>query len=168
MFKDTPDQVARPTGTAKGQLSYFLVLGAVLMFSLFAVEMNLLALPAIAGSIGKGIDVLEISVSMFLVAIAMGQLVLEPISEPRGQRRILIGGLFAFVAGSPFGYIIYFDVAPEHDGLLMGMSAIVTAMTMTAVMAVCGLIVTGFGFASFRAPETSKDPEIMHLSIGSE
>lgn len=35
-----------------------------------------------------------------------------------------IGGLFAFVAGSPFVYIKYFGVAPEYYGFLMGLNAI--------------------------------------------
>ncbi len=34
-------------------------------------------------------------------------------------------GLFAFVAGSPFVYIVYFGVAPQHYGFLVGANAVV-------------------------------------------
>ena len=52
------------------------------------------------------------------------------LSNARTMAHIFAGafsfaGLFAFVAGSPFVYIVYFGVAPQHYGFLVGANAVV-------------------------------------------
>lgn len=84
----------------KNQLSTIMVFGMVMMLAPFAIDLYLPAFPTIAEDLATGIDQLEATVAIFLMAFAGGQLVLGPLSDVYGRRRILIFGLILFVFAS--------------------------------------------------------------------
>lgn len=100
MQSKAPSHPRGAEASTKHQVTYIFVLGAVFMLSPFAIDMYLPALPTIATSLDTGIDELEMSVSIFLVAVAVGQLVLGPISDAVGRLRVLFGGLAVFLVAS--------------------------------------------------------------------
>lgn len=100
MLNNSEKTATNPHASGGQQLVYLLVLGAVFMLSPFAIDMYLPALPDIAVGLGADIDHLEVSVSVFLVAVAFGQFLLGPISDAVGRKRVLISGLAVFIVAS--------------------------------------------------------------------
>ncbi|MFC0269699.1 Bcr/CflA family multidrug efflux MFS transporter [Kushneria aurantia] len=66
----------------------------------FAIDAYLPAIPAIAADIGANIHLTELSVSLFLLGMALGQLIFGPLSDRVGRRPVLLGGIMLFVVVS--------------------------------------------------------------------
>ena len=84
----------------KNQLTTIAVFGTIMMLAPLAIDLYLPAFPTIADDLDTGIDQLEATVAIFLMAFAAGQLVLGPLSDVYGRRRILILGLILFFCAS--------------------------------------------------------------------
>jgi len=65
-----------------------------------ALNMTLPSLPTMAADLAAPYGLVQLSVSLFLVTIAVAQLVLGPLSDRYGRRPILLGGGGLFVVGS--------------------------------------------------------------------
>lgn len=77
-----------------------LLLAAISGMAPFAIDTYLPAIPEIAEFMGTGIHRVEMSVSSFLIAFAVGQLVGGPLSDSYGRRPIILVGLVLFVITS--------------------------------------------------------------------
>lgn len=77
-----------------------IVIAGLVGISPFATDMYLPALPAIATDLNASTDVVQLSLTAFLVGLAVGQLVLGPISDGIGRRRLLLAGTAAFALAS--------------------------------------------------------------------
>jgi MFS transporter, DHA1 family, multidrug resistance protein len=66
----------------------------------FAVDTYLAALPEVERSLGTTAAVAQLTVTAFIVGNALGQLVLGPLSDGRGRRRLLLGGAIVFTVAS--------------------------------------------------------------------
>ena len=75
-------------------------LGAVFTLAPLAIDMYLPAFPAMAGGLATSIDLVEASVSVFLLGYAISQLLFGPLSDRYGRSIMLTVGLVLFVAGS--------------------------------------------------------------------
>ena len=75
-------------------------LGAVFTLAPLAIDMYLPAFPAMAHGLATTIDLVEASVSVFLLGYAISQLVFGPLSDRYGRAVMLVAGLGLFVAGS--------------------------------------------------------------------
>ncbi len=64
-----------------------------------AVDAYLPAMPVIASSLGVSIHQIELTLSVFLVGFALGQLIGGPLSDRYGRRATIISGLTLYVAG---------------------------------------------------------------------
>jgi len=80
-----------------------------------AMNMYLPALPAIQAHFATSASVMQLSLSLFLAAMALGQLVAGPLSDLFGRRPVLIVGLTMFVVAS-----ILCAVAPNATLLIVG------------------------------------------------
>ncbi|GAB5376227.1 MAG: multidrug effflux MFS transporter [Acuticoccus sp.] len=80
-----------------------------------AMNMYLPALPAIQQDFGTSTAVVQLSLSLFLVATAVGQLVAGPLSDIFGRRPVLTWGLSLFVIAS-----IICTLAPSPAVLIIG------------------------------------------------
>jgi MFS transporter, DHA1 family, multidrug resistance protein len=64
-----------------------------------SIDMALPSLPATAQALGAQPATVQLTVTLFLAAFALAQLIHGPLSDRIGRRRVLLGGLVVYVAG---------------------------------------------------------------------
>lgn len=77
-----------------------LVLGLLSAIGPFAIDMYLPALPAIGSSLGAQIGAVQMSLTVFFIALAVGQPFYGPISDMVGRKPPLYFGLGLFAVAS--------------------------------------------------------------------
>jgi DHA1 family bicyclomycin/chloramphenicol resistance-like MFS transporter len=102
---------ARPASTSL-QIA---VLAALASIGTLATNILLPSLPQMAVSLKVSTAAVTASITVFLVAFALGQLVVGPISDRYGRRVPVLAGFVVFVAGS-----IWCGLATDLPGLLVG------------------------------------------------
>ena len=109
---DVPAEPSRPSWlTGRGAV---LTVALIVGISPFATDMYIPALPAIARDLGATTAEVQLSLTAFLVTFAVGQIVIGPISDGRGRRRILLGGTVLFALAS-----VACAVAPDAATLVV-------------------------------------------------
>lgn len=103
----------------------------------FGMHVLLPALPAIAAGYAVRAPTAQLLVSLALLAIALGNLVVAPLSDRFGRRPVILAGLWMFVAGS-----IAAALAPSMP-VLVG-ARIVQAFGAGAAMAVARAAISDF------------------------
>ena len=66
----------------------------------FAIDAYLPAIPALADAVGASVHRTQLSISLFLLGFALGQLVFGPLSDRMGRRPVLFGGIGVFLFAS--------------------------------------------------------------------
>lgn len=94
---DISDRVVRHDRATTGMI---VVLGGLAALAPLATDMYVPGLPAMAEDLATSPAQVQASFSVFLVGLAMGQLVLGPLSDRLGRRGILLVGIGAFVVSS--------------------------------------------------------------------
>ena len=87
-----------------------LILGALTAMGPLAIDMYLPALPTIARDLGTDAAAVQVSLAMYFVGIACGQVFYGPLSDRFGRKRALYLGLLVFLAASA-GCALARDVA---------------------------------------------------------
>ncbi|ASU60009.1 multidrug effflux MFS transporter [Nocardiopsis dassonvillei] len=87
-----------PTGRAR--LGLALLLGLLAVLGPLNIDMYLPAFPDIAADLGAGASHVQLSLTTCLVGLAVGQVVVGPISDARGRRGPLLTCLVLFVLAS--------------------------------------------------------------------
>ena len=80
--------------------SFIALLVAVSAVSPLGINMYLPSMPGIARALGVDFTTIQLTLSLYLAAMALGQLIIGPLSDRFGRRPVLLIGLTAFVAGS--------------------------------------------------------------------
>ncbi|WP_308162344.1 multidrug effflux MFS transporter [Curtobacterium flaccumfaciens] len=93
----TTERMPRPTTTV---LPPIVPLALIVGVSPFATDMYIPALPAIARDLGTTPGAVQLSLTAFLVAFAVGQLLVGPVSDGIGRRRMLVVGTALFALAS--------------------------------------------------------------------
>ncbi|QQD77479.1 multidrug effflux MFS transporter [Curtobacterium sp. YC1] len=93
----TTERMRRPTTTG---LPPIVPLALVVGVSPFATDMYIPALPAIARDLGTTPGAVQLSLTAFLVAFAVGQLLVGPVSDGVGRRPMLVVGTALFALAS--------------------------------------------------------------------
>lgn len=93
----TDSSAAQGTGVPRRIL---FVLGALSAFGPLSTDMYLPALPALARSLGTSSSIAQLTLSLSLVGLGVGQLFAGPISDAMGRRAPLIFGLLAYILAS--------------------------------------------------------------------
>ena len=90
------------TQTPRGAEYYRLavVLGALTAIGPLAIDTYLPALPTIAREFGTTVALVQVSLSVYFVGIALGQAVYGPLSDRFGRKPALYAGLTLFIAAS--------------------------------------------------------------------
>ncbi|PLW81387.1 Bcr/CflA family drug resistance efflux transporter [Kineobactrum sediminis] len=96
-------------------LAIIFALGFTMMLGPFAIDTYLPAFPDIAADLGVDINVVSLTISIYMFAIALGQLVGGALSDRFGRRRVLVTGLLLF-AGASF----FLSQAQTIESLLLG------------------------------------------------
>ena len=77
-----------------------LLLGALSAFPALTIDLYLPGMPQMAADLGTTPAFLQLTVTTFVIGLAIGQLVIGPMSDARGRRRLLLGGLVVYIVGS--------------------------------------------------------------------
>jgi DHA1 family bicyclomycin/chloramphenicol resistance-like MFS transporter len=77
-----------------------LLLGALAAFAPLSLDMYLPGLPELSDDLGAGASATQLTLTACLLGLAMGQLLLGPVSDARGRRAPLLAGLVAYAAAS--------------------------------------------------------------------
>ena len=83
-----------------GRRGTVLTVGLIVGISPFATDLYVAGLPAIARDLDAATAEVQLTLTAFLVAFAVGQLVLGPLSDGTGRRRVLLGGTALFALAS--------------------------------------------------------------------
>src|SRR3569833_2135576 len=96
--------ISRPPETASKNIasSRVVLLLLVGMTGIAPISLYILvpALPVLATTFGSDISVAQMTVSLYMVGIALSQLIMGPLSDKFGRRPVLLGGLTLMVAAS--------------------------------------------------------------------
>ncbi|GAM75438.1 MFS family multidrug transport protein [Vibrio ishigakensis] len=78
----------------------FILLGAISALTPLAIDMYLPAMPAIAEDFGVGAGDVQITLTIYTLGFAIGQLFYGPLSDSVGRRPVLLGGVALFLVGA--------------------------------------------------------------------
>ncbi|ULO10180.1 multidrug effflux MFS transporter [Paenibacillus sp. 19GGS1-52] len=101
MNKLSNNNILAATGpTRKQRLQLALILGAIATIGPLSIDMYLPALPALAVYFGTTAAFVQLSLTLFLLGLASGQLVAGPLSDVYGRRRPLLIGMLIYAISS--------------------------------------------------------------------
>lgn len=83
-----------------GSAALILVLALLTSMGPLATDMYLPSLPAIASAFATDAGEVQLTLSVFLVGFALGQIVYGPVADHYGRKPVLLAGLILFVAAS--------------------------------------------------------------------
>jgi len=118
------------SGRSKGRLATGLVLGTVTAIGPFSIDMYLPALPELASDYATTTAWTQLTLTMFLLGMALGQIIAGPISDAWGRRKPLFVGMGAYIVISvlcAFAPTIEWLVALRFLHGLAGAAGIVVA-----------------------------------------
>ncbi|TWF96167.1 Bcr/CflA family multidrug efflux MFS transporter [Saccharopolyspora dendranthemae] len=84
----------------RSRLKYALILGGMSAFGPLSMDMYLPALPAISGELHAGPSQVQLSLMACTIGLALGQLVMGPLSDAHGRRRPMLIGVVVFALAS--------------------------------------------------------------------
>ncbi|CAM3705369.1 multidrug effflux MFS transporter [Cohnella lubricantis] len=84
----------------KRRLAIAAILGLLSAFGPFSLDMYLPALPAVASDLHASTSVTQLSLTACLVGLALGQLIVGPLSDVRGRRILIASGLMIYTVVS--------------------------------------------------------------------
>jgi len=86
--------------SAAARRRFILLLVAVAAISPLGINIYLPSMPAMARSLGVDYATIQVTLSVYLAAVALGQLVVGPLSDRFGRRPVLLAGMCMYVLGS--------------------------------------------------------------------
>jgi len=157
-----PADLSEPTAPFRPRRPSVLSLVAVSMVSPLAINIIVPALPAIQATYGAPYGQVQLVLSLFLAAIALGQIALGPLSDRFGRRPVLIGGLAVFTLTSfaaPFAPTIealimlrVLQGASGCVGIVLGRAIIRDLFERREAAAMIGYVTMGLAVAPALAP----------------
>lgn len=97
MISGPPEAVTTNIATSRVVLLLLVVMTGIAPISLYILVP---ALPVLATTFGRDISIAQMTVSLYMVGIALSQLTMGPLSDKFGRRPVLLGGLALMVAAS--------------------------------------------------------------------
>ncbi|TRM53471.1 multidrug effflux MFS transporter [Achromobacter sp. LC458] len=64
------------------------------------IDIYLPSLPAMAAGFGEPVSALQASITLFIFAVGLGQMLIGPLADRYGRRPVALGGALAYLAGS--------------------------------------------------------------------
>ncbi|AHD04051.1 putative MFS-type transporter YdgK [Paenibacillus larvae subsp. larvae DSM 25430] len=86
--------------TRKKRISMAIVLGSMTAIGPLSIDMYLPSLPILANDLGTSTSLAQLSLTACLLGLAIGQLLLGPLSDSRGRRGPLLISLLIYAAAS--------------------------------------------------------------------
>ncbi|WP_020661762.1 Bcr/CflA family multidrug efflux MFS transporter [Amycolatopsis benzoatilytica] len=94
-----PVAASQPSA-AHGKIRRLLILGGLSAFGPLSIDMYLPALPRMANDFRAADTTVQLTLTAFVIGLAVGQIVAGPLSDSFGRRRPLLAGLVLYLAGS--------------------------------------------------------------------
>jgi DHA1 family bicyclomycin/chloramphenicol resistance-like MFS transporter len=120
---------------APSRLRTILVLGAMVALGPLTIDMYLPALPRIADELGVSSSVAQLTLTGTLAGLALGQLIVGPLSDSLGRRRPLMAGIVLHMLAS---VVCLFAPNIEVLSLARGLQGMGAAAAMVVAVAVVG------------------------------
>ncbi|MDT8915563.1 multidrug effflux MFS transporter [Amycolatopsis sp. PS_44_ISF1] len=120
----------RGTPKREGTLRFLLILGGLSAFGPLSIDMYLPALPRLATDLGASASTVQLTLTAFIVGLAVGQVVAGPLSDAYGRRVPLLIGLGLYVVGS-----VAAAVSPD-------ITLLIIARAVQAMGAAAGLVIS--------------------------
>jgi DHA1 family bicyclomycin/chloramphenicol resistance-like MFS transporter len=146
----------------RGRPAPFLLLVAITACGTLGMHMIIPALPAIATAFNVSSGTTQLTITLYLVGLAIGQLLYGPISDRFGRRPVLLGGLSLFtVAGvltaiAPNVWVLIIARILQSiggcSGLVLGRAIVRDAATMDRAAAQLALLTLVMAMAPAIAP----------------
>jgi DHA1 family bicyclomycin/chloramphenicol resistance-like MFS transporter len=95
-----PSPGAAPLATTADPARFLWLLPVLVALQAISTDLYLPALPAIVLDLGTDVARVQLTLSLFLVAFALAQLVYGPLSDRLGRRRLLLAGTGLYTAAS--------------------------------------------------------------------
>jgi MFS transporter, DHA1 family, multidrug resistance protein len=96
----TADRAVDPLTVGRGQLRTVLVLGSLIAIGPLTIDMYLPALPSIGAGLAASQAQVQLTLTGTLAGLAIGQLLVGPVSDAIGRRKPLLAGLAVHVLAS--------------------------------------------------------------------
>jgi DHA1 family bicyclomycin/chloramphenicol resistance-like MFS transporter len=90
-----------------------LVLGSLSAFGALTIDMYLPAMPGMAAELRTSAPIVQLTLTAFVIGLALGQVIVGPLSDSWGRRNPLLIGMALYVAGS-----IWCALAPSAGWLI--------------------------------------------------
>lgn len=112
-----------------------LVLGVMVALGPLTIDMYLPALPKIADDLGVSSSIAQLTLTGTLAGLALGQLIVGPLSDSLGRRRPLMAGIVLHILAS---ILCLFAPSIAVLGVARGLQGVGAAATMVVAIAVVG------------------------------
>ncbi|MEN3348718.1 MAG: transporter, family, multidrug resistance protein [Bradyrhizobium sp.] len=160
--------MAKPPGAAQDNIatSKVMLLMLVVMTGVAPISLYMLvpALPALATDFGRDISIAQMTVSLYMVGIALSQIVMGPLSDRFGRRPVLLAGLGLMVLagiGSVFAETLpqliaarFFQALGGASGMVISRAIIRDLYPRERVGAMISLVVAALMIAQMVSPLT--------------
>ena len=93
LTKDTPPPARTEAPVGRAYLRLVVVLGLLIAIGPLTIDMYLPALPTLSAELGATQPQAQLTLTGIMIGLGLGQLVLGPLSDALGRRRVLLGGL---------------------------------------------------------------------------
>ncbi|KUI30046.1 transporter [Mycobacterium sp. IS-1496] len=136
---ETP-ALGAPVPVAPSRVRMIVVLGALVALGPLTIDMYLPALPSIAEELNVSSSVAQLTLTGTLAGLALGQLVVGPLSDSLGRRRPLMAGIVLHMLAS-----VLCMLAPDITvlGVARGLQGMGAAATTVVAIAVVGDLFAG-------------------------
>jgi MFS transporter, DHA1 family, multidrug resistance protein len=123
-----------PKAGRSGELRTVLVLGSMIAIGPLTIDMYLPALPAIGDSLGATAAQVQLTLTGTLAGLAVGQLLIGPVSDAIGRRKPLLAGLAVHVLASVLCVMAPSIAVLGTLRVLQGLGAAAAAVVAMAVV----------------------------------
>ncbi|OAP22443.1 Bicyclomycin resistance protein [Amycolatopsis sp. M39] len=118
-----------PEHPRRGKIRRLLILGGLSAFGPLSIDMYLPALPRMAGDFQASDTTVQLTLTAFVIGLAVGQIIAGPLSDSFGRRGPLLVGLGLYIAGS-----VAAAVSP-------GVELLIAARSIQALGAAAGIVI---------------------------
>lgn len=133
--RDVDVRQADLDGAQPSRIRMILVLGLLVALGPLTIDMYLPALPKIADELSVSSSVAQLTLTGTLAGLALGQLIVGPLSDSLGRRRPLVAGILLHMAAS---LVCLFAPNIAVLGLARGLQGVGAAAAMVVAVAVVG------------------------------
>lgn len=129
MSTGTTSEEVRAPLTGRSVARYTLILGGLSAFAPLSIDMYLPSLPSMARDLHSADSTIQLTLSAFILGLAIGQIVIGPLSDAVGRRKPLLAGLALYAIGS-----VLCAISPSSELLI-------TARFVQAIGAAAGIVI---------------------------